>query len=225
MTRPVRPAIVGMMDRLMDERRGELRRLDLLAHGIDLDLDQAGLIALSQAPDHDDILDKLKIPERLLAPLWEDWRQSRVLFTVGVPSAVACWGEVTGQAVIARARAEADRVRALLVELARLVITGQVEELAAPLPPYEPGSLDWHEAIDQLVDQLQDPAQLQDQHQTPRQDGARDALSIRSEAMRSGTSDSTSTGEGRPYSREQDRSNVRNEKIVHDRDNDDWRPM
>lgn len=61
------------------------------------------------------------------------------------------------------------------------MITGQVEELAASLPPYEPGSLDWHEAVDRLLDQGQegdrDPALDLDQtrrnrtKRTPRASG------------------------------------------------------
>jgi hypothetical protein len=221
-----------MMTRLMDERRGELRRLDLLAHGIEVDLDQAGLIALGQAPDHDDILDKLKIPDQLLAPLWEDWRQSRVLFTVNVPAAIASRGEVAGQAIIDRARAEADRVRALLVELARLVITGQVptdEEFLALLDPEDrpmvEGILERMAWYEQALDQLQDPA-----HNPAPGNGQsrRPSFTPRTpEISGSGESTTAGAGQGDSYSGAQDRSDVRNvtNGQIRAQEDDDWSPM
>jgi hypothetical protein len=240
MTRPPTPAIVGMMDRLMDERRGELRRLDLLAHGIELDLDQAGLQAFGQAPDHDDILDKLKIPDRLLAPIWEDWRQSRVLFTVGMPAAIASRGQVAGQAIIDQARAEADRVRELLVEMARLKITGQIPtdeeflDLVDPADrPMVEGILERRAWYEQVLDQAQegDRDPVQDQHQTPHpetdEDDARVYTTITPDIPESEETDSTGAGEPGSHSRAQYRSNARNvtNDQIRDQEDDDWSPM
>jgi hypothetical protein len=230
-----RPAIVEMLDGLVDERRGELRRLDLLAQGIELDLDQAGLQSLGRAPDHDDILAQLRIPDQLLAPLWEDWRESRVLFTVGMPAAVAGYGEVTGQAIIARARAEADRVRALLVELARLKIMGQVptdEEFLALLDPADrpmvEGLLERMAWYEQALDQLQNPAHNPAPGNGQGSQMAPEAETTESPNIRgSGKKDSTGAGQPGSYVDEQDRSDVRNttNDQIRAREDDDWSPM
>ena len=169
----IRPAICDALDRIIDERRGELRRLDLLARGIEVDLDQDQLVALGRAPDHEDILDQLQLPDYALAPIWEHWRQSRVLPN-GYPAAIAGRGQVAGQAIIARARAEADRVREILVEVARLKITGQVptdEEVLDLVDPEDrpmvEGLLERAAWYVQVLDHDQDPAPVQDQVPNP----------------------------------------------------------
>jgi hypothetical protein len=201
-TRPPTPAIVGMMDRLLDEHRGELRRLDLLAHGIEVDLDRAGLLALGQAPDHDDILAKLQIPDKYLDPIWTEHHWTRPCGPNGMPAAIASRGQVAGQAVIDDARREADRVRALLVELARLKITGQVpadEEFLALLDPADrpmvEGLLErmaWYERV-LAPEQLHNPAPENGQDsQTAPEAGTTEPPKI----LDLGKRDSTGAGQG-----------------------------
>jgi hypothetical protein len=233
-----RPAICDMMDRIVSERRGELRRLDLLAHGIELNLDPAGLQALGQAPDHDDILAKLKIPDQVLAPIWTEWHYARPCGSHGLPHAIASAGRVHGQATIDQARAAADRVREILVEVARLKITDQVptdEEFLALLDPEDrpmvEGLLERMAWYEETLTQEGDRDPAQDQLQTPRTeediDGARAYTTITPEIPESGKTGSTGAGEGRSHSREQDRSdvgNVTNDQI-RDQEDDDWSPM
>jgi hypothetical protein len=61
--------LVRMMEQFRAHRLGELRVLDLRAQGIDLDLDHAQLVELGMAPDHEDILAKLRIPDKWLEPI------------------------------------------------------------------------------------------------------------------------------------------------------------
>jgi hypothetical protein len=159
--------LVRMMEQFRAHRLGELRVLDLRAQGIDLDLDQDQLVELGMAPDHEDILAKLRIPDKWLEPICAEDHWSRVLPN-GRPSAVASRGQVEGQAIIDGARREADQVRRALVELARVKVTGEADELAASLPPYDPDDpWPWHDAMDQLLDQLLHPDQDQVQDLDP----------------------------------------------------------
>jgi hypothetical protein len=238
MTRfPQLAALSRDLARFLAHRRGELRRLDLLAHGIDLDLDRDQLVELGQAPDHEDILAKLQVPDKYLKPIWAEHHCTRPIGPGGMPAAIASRGQGPGQAVIDAARREADRVRALLVELARVKITGQVDELAASLPPYEPGSLDWHIALDELVDRVlpPDPGQNQDPANNPAP-GTAPEESVRTapEDFGFGEADSTSAGQGHSQSRARSGNrpgqssrtgpgkNRRLARFLRDETDDDW---
>jgi len=162
----VTPAAAGLLDRVLAHRRGELRRLDLLAHGIEVDLDEAGLVELGMAPDHDDILAQLQLPDQLLEPLWAEWHWSRPVTSDGLPAAIASRGQGPGQAMIDQARAEADRVREVLVELARVKVEDQVEVMAQrPTPDQDQGE---GETLDQALDRImaeRDQLQVEIEHQ------------------------------------------------------------
>jgi hypothetical protein len=129
--------LIGMLERITSERRGELRALDLAAKGLDLDLDRDGLIELGRAVDHDDILAAMDLPECMTKGLNEERHWCRLLPN-GYTNATAAHGTERGTEIMEWAKAQAQANRRALIELAKVVIEDQVptdDEFLALLDP------------------------------------------------------------------------------------------
>jgi hypothetical protein len=163
--------LIGMLERITSERRGELRALDLAAKGLDLDLDRDGLIELGRAVDHDDILAAMDLPECMTKGLNDERHWCRLLPN-GYTNATAAYGTERGTEIMEWAKAQAQANRRALIELAKVVIEDQVpsdDEFLALLDPEDrpmvEGILErmaWYEQ-----DHEQALNQAHDQHRRP----------------------------------------------------------